>query len=251
MDILIIEDEQYNQRLLQGIINNLRPQWNIVQCTDSVADSVEWLKNNKANLIFMDIQLSDGLCFSIFDKIKIDTPVIFTTAYDNFAVQAFKVNSIDYILKPVKDSDLEQAILKFEKTTKPFLPNIDYTEIMNAIKNGEKKYRNRVLIHTATAYYKIDIDQVAFFYSENKITYACTFNNTQHVVDMTLENLEDEIDPQQFFRANRQIIININAIVKFEDYFAGKLIVITKPAFHEQITISRLKNSIFKHWAGK
>ena len=115
MHVLIIEDEKHNQRLLQGMINSLRPQWTIVELLESVADSIEWLQSNSADIIFMDIQLADGVCFSIFEKIDVTTPVIFTTAYDNYAIQAFKVNSIDYLLKPIKEEELLKSIEKFER----------------------------------------------------------------------------------------------------------------------------------------
>lgn len=251
MKVLIVEDEVHNQRLLQGMIQNIRPSWDLTDVTDSVADSVEWLSHNSADLIFMDVQLVDGLCFSIFDKVEVDTPVIFTTAYDNYAIQAFKVNSIDYLLKPIKEADLLAAVEKFERRTELETSKPNFNEILNAIKNGEKKFRNRILIHGAKAYTKIEIDSVAYFYSLNRITFACLFDKSEHQVDMTLEMLEEQINPEQFFRVNRAMILNINAITSFEDYFGGKLVVKTIPQFSEQITVSRLKNSAFKQWMGK
>ncbi len=251
MKILIIEDEIHNQRLLQGIIAELRPHWNIVEVIESVSDSIEWLKQNHADLIFMDIQLVDGVCFSIFDKIEVNSPVIFTTAYDNYAIQAFKVNSIDYLLKPIKEEDLLRAIEKFEKQHEPNLQVPKYAELIDMIRSNSKRFRTRILIHGAKSYFKITVDEVAYFYSESKITFARMKDKSDYQVDMTLEMLEEELDPDQFFRAGRNILVNINSVVSFEDYFGGKLIVKLQPPFTETVTVSRLKNSAFKVWIGK
>jgi DNA-binding LytR/AlgR family response regulator len=251
MKILIIEDEQYNQRMLQGMLKQLRPQWTIAAITDSVADTVEWLQNNQPDLIFMDIQLVDGICFSIFERIEINQPVVFTTAYDNYAIQAFKVNSIHYLLKPIKELELEQAINKFERNQKTTAYETDFSELLKAIRDGEKKYRTRFLIQGGTAYYKIEVKDIAYFYSENKITFAVMFQGKEHSIDFTLDALEEELDPEVFFRANRQLMVNINAVQKFEDYFGGKLALKLTPPFKETVTVSRLKNTAFKSWFGK
>jgi DNA-binding LytR/AlgR family response regulator len=249
--ILIIEDEVHNQRLLQGMLAQIRPQWVVVALIDSVYDAVEWFTSNKADLIFMDIQLVDGICFSIFERTSIQSPVIFTTAYDNFAIQAFKVNSIDYLLKPIKDEDLLKAIDKFEQLHVPKNTTIDYHELLHAIKHGEKKYRTRFMIQSGLAYTKLLVNEIAYFYSENKITYAVTLNRKEYHVDFTMDSLEEELDPEQFFRTNRHLLVHIDSVVKFEDYYGGKLVLKLSPPFKETITISRLKNSQFKEWVGK
>ena len=250
MDILIVEDEIHNQRLLSGMIAEMRPSWNIVQVIDSVADSVEWLSGNKVDLIFMDIQLVDGICFSIFDKLTIQIPVVFTTAFDTYALQAFKVNSIDYLLKPIKEEDLKQAILKFEQRIQTANPVPDYNQILDKIGNN-RKYRNRILIHGVKSYYKIDVEDIAYFYSDNKITFARTFDGNDCQVDMILEVLEEELDPEVFFRAGRNVLLHIDSIVSFEDYFGGKLVLKLNPTFGQSVTVSRLKNMAFKKWVGK
>jgi len=254
MKILVIEDELYNQRLLQGMVLKLRPEWEISGMLETVRGSVAWLKNNShPDLIFMDIQLADGICFSVFDQVEVKSMVIFTTAYDNYAIQAFKVNSIDYLLKPVKENELENAILKFEKFTEPagVSNEVDYSEILDAIRFGKKKYRKRFLISGGDAFYKLDAGEIAYFFSENRITTAVTFGNRKHVMDFTLEELEGELDPDTYFRANRQIIVNIDSIRKVEDYFGGKLACKLNPEFAAQVTVSRLKASAFKQWMGK
>lgn len=251
MKLLIVEDEIPNQRLLVTLLQKLRPGWTVSNTTDSVDDTADWLMHNTVDLIFMDVQLVDGLCFSIFNKVEVNTPVIFTTAYDNYAIQAFKVNSIDYLLKPIKESELEAAIAKFERRSAHELAQPNFAEILESLLNGEKKYRKRIMIHGPRTYTKIDVEQVAYFYSQNHITFARLFDGPEHQVDMTLETIAEQVDPDDFFRVNRAMLLNINAIVTFEDYFHGKLMIKTKPPFHETITVSRLKNSAFKMWVGK
>jgi DNA-binding LytR/AlgR family response regulator len=254
MNILIVEDEVPNQRLLIGMLANIRPQWRIMKVTDSVNETVEFLKAEKPQLIFMDIQLIDGVCFSIFDLIKTECPVIFTTAYDHYAIRAFKVNSIDYLLKPLKQSELLCAIEKFEKMDKGFsmlLEEVDYQSIIHAIMHGEKKYRSRFLIKGSTDYYKLDVANIAYFYSENKITFAVTFIKKEHIVDLTLDALEEELDPNHFFRANRKTIVHINSVYRFENYHGGKLFVKLNQPLNKSLIISRLKNVSFKEWIGR
>lgn len=252
MKVVIIEDELHNSRMLTGMINSLRPDWEIIASLESVKQSTEWFTNHDhPDLIFMDIQLTDGICFSIFEKVKIESMVIFTTAYDEYAIQAFKVNSIDYLLKPIKEEQLELAISKFESLHKNSTNenNTDnYQAILNALKKGEKAYRKRFLITGASSFYKIETKDIAYFYTTNRITFAVMFNKKEHVVDFTMEKLEEELDPDMFFRANRGQIIHIDSIKKFESYFGGKLMVRLIDPFSEPVTISRLKATEFKNW---
>lgn len=251
--VVIIEDELHNLRLLQGMLQTMRPDWEIAGAFESVKQSVKWLsEHTQPDLILMDIQLSDGICFSIFDQIEVKSSIIFTTAYDNYAIRAFKVNSIDYLLKPIKESELEIALQKFEKKHKEHTPpGIDYNEMIRAIREGKKEFRKRFMITGSNKYFKLDVGEVAYFISENKITTAVTFSNEMHVIDFTLERLEEELDPDQFFRTDRKSILNIDVISRFEDFFGGKLVVKLKSPFNEKITVSRLKASAFKVWMGK
>ena len=254
MEVIIIEDEDYNVKLLEGMLHQIRPDWKVVQVFDSVKASVEYFKNNaQPNLIFMDIQLADGISFSIFDQVEITCPIIFTTAYDEYAIQAFKVMSVDYLLKPLKDSDLERAIVKFENIKNPNTLQYDgvYKELLDVIRTGEKKYRTRFLIQGHSSYTSLDVSDIAYFYSESKITFAVTFAQKEHIVNFSLEQLEDELSKDDFFRLNRKYIANIKAIDSFEDFFGGKLIVHFTIPMKESVTVSRLKNSIFKEWMGK
>lgn len=256
MRIIIVEDELHNFRLLKGMVETLRPEWKIVEGFESVKDTVAWLKSNSApDLIFMDIQLADGISFSIFDEVKVESMVIFTTAYDEYALRAFQVNSIDYLLKPIKQEKLRLAIEKFENiiqlSTGSEQSRPDYSELLQVISQGEKKYRKRFLISGATSYFKLNADEIAWFYTENRVATAVTFQGKKHVVDLTIEKLEEQLDPEVFFRTNRSTIVHINAIHKFENHFGGKLVLRLLPPCNESITISRLKASEFKKWVGK
>ncbi len=252
MKVVIVEDELHNSRMLKGMIQSLRPDWEILASLETVKQSVEWFNNNDhPDLIFMDIQLTDGICFSIFDNVKIESMIIFTTAYDEYAIQAFKVNSIDYLLKPIKEEKLELSITKFERlfnNTSEDNNQKSYDAILKAIKKGEKTYRKRFLISGSTSFFKIETQDIAYFYTVNRITFAVMYDKKEHIVDFTMEKLEEELDPDMFFRANRSQIINIDSIRKFESYFGGKLIVRLVDPFNEPVTISRLKASEFKNW---
>ncbi len=253
MRVIIVEDELHNYRLLKGMVEKLRPDWSILAGLDSVKETVDWLKSNPApDLIFMDIQLTDGISFSVFDSVQVDSMVIFTTAYDEYALRAFQVNSIDYLLKPIKLEKLEQAIDKFEKVLnvqcKSTESRPDYKELLEAIIRGERKYRKRFLISGTTSYFKLDAEEIAWFYTENRITNAVTFKGKEYTINLTIEKLEEQLDPTQFFRTNRSTIVHINAIRKFENHFGGKLILRLIHPFDDPIMISRLKAAEFKEW---
>ncbi len=253
MDVIncvIIEDEEFNAKLLVGMIKKLRPKWNILAVLESVSESVKWFESNPSpELVFMDIQLTDGVSFSIFEKTTIESGIIFTTAYDQYAIQAFSVNSVDYLLKPIKESLLEVAIEKFDRYVsyleeeKP-----DYHQILNAIQSKTKEYRDRFLVAGAVSYTKLYVKDIAYFYSENRVTFAVTFDKQEHIINHTIEKIEEQLNPKNFFRAKRSHIVHIDAIDKIEPYFGGKLVVSLNPHFDTKITISRLKATDFKNW---
>ena len=255
INIILVEDEVYNLRLLEEMIKKIRPGWKVEKTFDSVMGTVNWLQENPhPDLLFMDIQLADGLCFSVFDQVEVKSMVIFTTAYDNYAIRAFKVNSIDYLLKPFKEKDLEAAIEKFENFR--FLSGDtgkkhDYSEILEAVRKGEKKYRKRFLVSKGDGFFTLTTNDIAYFYSESRITTAVTFTRQNHVVDYSLEAIEEELDPECFFRVNRQLIVNVRSIDRVDNYFAGKLKVRLNPSFHNEVTVSRLKAGDFKVWLGR
>ncbi|PWD98088.1 LytR/AlgR family response regulator transcription factor [Marinilabilia rubra] len=251
MNILIVEDELPTRRLLKDMVLRTRPQWEIAGTSGSVEETVEWIQENPMpDLIFMDIQLSDGSSFEIFDKVDINSLVIFTTAYDEYAIQAFKVNSIDYLLKPINQKKLEAAIEKFERLYQKAAPiaGPDYNALKEMLSSGNQNYRSRLITNVANGFKKIDIQDIAWLVSSNKITSAVTFDGHQHVIDFTLDKLEKELDPKIFFRANRQFILNIEAIRKVENWFNGKLVVKTHPDVKEKIVVSRERAKNFKDW---
>lgn len=258
MNVLIIEDEQHNARMLADVLKALRPGWTVCGMTESVRQSVAFLQGSpQPDLILMDIQLSDGICFSIFEQVEVRSSIIFTTAFDNYAIQAFRVNSIDYLPKPVKTEDLGRALDKFERMRsrpeekRPPADPSDYDGILRAVLSGKKEYRKRFLVSVGSQYHRLDTRDITCFISENKITTAHTFRGDHYVLDFSLDRLEEELDPGDYFRADRRTIIHIDLVSRFEDYFGGKLIVRLKAPVNDRITISRLKASAFKVWVGK
>ncbi len=260
--IIIIEDELHNSRLLKDMVQKLRPEWRIEAILESVEDSVNWLNSNqRPDLILMDIQLSDGICFTIFNQIEFhsDLRIIFTTAYDKYAIRAFKVNSIDYLLKPINENELEVALVKFEQLyvdhASNIMLNLDgrmfYENLVSSILNGRKEYRTRFLISGIKEYYRLDTFDIAYIYSDNKITFAVDFKNKAHILDYNLEELESELDPNDFFRANRKIILNVKSVLKVANESGSKLKVTTSPLPDFEIIISRLKARDFKEWLGR
>lgn len=260
--IAIIEDELHNSRMLKDIIEKLRPQWNIIAILESIEESIEWFnQNNAPTLILMDIQLSDGLSFTIFEHVEINkaSKIIFTTAYDEYAIRAFKVNSIDYLLKPIEENDLELAFQKFEQLTElnsnqnktDSNEAENYKKILQQILQGKKQYKKRFLISGINSFQKIETKDIAYIYSDHKMTFAVDYHKKEHLLDYNMEQLESELDPNDFFRANRKTIININAIEKVNNETGNKLRVISSPSPNFEIIVSRLKATDFKIWLGK
>lgn len=253
MKYLVIEDEVPAQRLIGELLHELRPRWEAAACLDSVESAVNWLNNHPhPDVIFMDIQLSDGLSFDILDQVDIEGMIIFTTAYDEYAVRAFRVNSIDYLLKPIKKSELAAALEKYERYTKKMFHSrnqaIDAAELANAITRSKPKYRARFLVSLGEVFLPLPVEKVAYIFSRHRIASAVSFDGKRHVIDFTLDGLTDQLDPEMFFRVNRQFIVNIEAVVKVHTFFNGKLLLETRPGFSEKVTVSREKARQFKLW---
>lgn len=244
---IIIEDEAPASRLLHAMLTRLRPNWDIKILTDSVEEAIEWFSiNEHPHIIFLDIQLADGNAFDFLTQAKPTSSIIFTTAYDQYAIRAFSVNSIDYILKPVDEGRLLDAITKFEST--PIISPNYIDTILEALKPQAKRFRTRFLISQGDKFVTLMVEDIAFIYSENKMTYAVNFKGATFQVELPLNILIEQLDPDIFFRANRQIIINIKSVVKIEPYFAGKISVTTHPKSPMQIIVSREKAVMFKTW---
>ena len=253
MKVLIIEDEIPAQRMLQEMLAEMDDKIEVVGCLNSVASSVDWFNNNPhPELVLMDIQLSDGISFDILRQTVINSMIIFTTAYDEYAIQAFKVNSLDYLSKPIDKDELQAAFNKYEHYSNTFIRHkntqLDYTEIASIIKKAESQYRKRFLIQTNEDFFQLTVEQIAYFYSLEKITFAVTFDLRKYPLNFSLENLKEQLDPDMFFKVNRQIIININAIQKIHSFFQGKLVISSKPAYSEKIIVGKDKAASFKRW---
>ena len=255
MTTLIIEDEKPAARLLQRKVEKLGVQ--VQTMLHSVEEAVEWFSTNEhPDLIFLDIQLSDGLSFEIFEKVSIKSAVIFTTAYDEYALRAFKLNSIDYLLKPIDQDDLEIAVAKF----KSLLPKqelqsqnlgIDFEQIKRMLTNPfEKNYKKRFTVKIGQHLKVISIDEIECFFSENKGTYLHTYENRDYLIDSTLEFLEQDLDPTNFFRISRKFIIPMKAIKEIVVYSNSRLKVILPSYKAEEVVVSREKVSDFKNWIG-
>lgn len=254
MKVLIIEDEAPAFRRLQKILEEVNPAIKIIEVIGTVEESVRWLQDNTApDLIFMDIQLSDGLSFEIFEAVRITKPVIFTTAFDEYMLRAFKVNSIDYLLKPIKKEEVSRSLEKFNEMKTVFggtstLP--DLNSLINRIRLDEKKHKSRFLVKKGEELISVEVSSVAFFHSRNGIVYLYTTNGSTYLVDFNLDELGQQLDPEKFYRANRQFVINYDAIKKTHKYHKGKLMVEMVRPTDEPITISSEKATEFKEWLG-
>ncbi|MFA7288182.1 MAG: LytTR family DNA-binding domain-containing protein [Melioribacteraceae bacterium] len=248
MNALIIEDEKLAAERLGKMVQEIDPSIIITAKLESIKDSVKWLTVNRCDLIFCDIQLSDGISFKIFEQIEIETPIIFTTAYDQYAIKAFKLNSIDYLLKPIKRSELSDSIKKYKSIKSSSM--IDYEEILNAIKNKDVVYKKRFLIQFGSKIKKIEVEQIAFFYAMEKSVFAVTFENNTYPIDYSLDKLEDVIDPKIFFRINRKILLNLDAIKEMVPYSRSRIMIKTNPLPPSEIEVlvSVERTGDFKKW---
>lgn len=251
MSILIVEDELPAFRRLQQLIQQILPSARIEAQIDSVQLAVQRLQNSPApDLIFLDIQLADDLSFSIFDQIKIQTPVIFTTAFDQYAIRAFAVHSVDYLLKPIEPEALNRAISKyqdlFQNKQKPPSPTIDMQAIVEMMQ--QPHYRERFLVKVGSSLVYIPVTEISYLYSEQSIVFAKKLDGKQYHIDATLDQLAAELDPASFFRISRKAIIQLPAIQKIDTYFNGRLILQLQPAADFQATVSRDRVNAFKAW---
>lgn len=251
IECLIVEDEFPNANRLEKLLGQTDFEISVVGKTSTVKETVKWLSENKIpDIILLDIRLSDGLSFEIFKQINIDVPIIFTTAYDEFAIQAFKVNSIDYLLKPIQLNELNTALFKFTKN-QPSKPENDLKQILSDLKLNQPNYRSRFLVSFREQFIPIDVSQVAYFHSQNKITYLITKKNERYILDLTMERLEEELDPKVFFRATRQLIVRQESITKIVSHFNGKVKLEISPKLEEEILLSRDKSAALKEWLDK
>jgi DNA-binding LytR/AlgR family response regulator len=251
LNIIIIEDEKPAARLLQRKVEKLGLK--VTKMLHSVEESIDWFQNNShPDLIFLDIQLSDGLSFELFEQIDIKSAVIFTTAYDEYALRAFKLNSIDYLLKPIDEDELSIAISKFKNQfQKSTISNLDFEAIKRMLINPlEKEYKSRFSVKIGQQLKVISIDEIECFYSENKGTYIHTIDNRDYLIDSTLEVLETEINPKYFYRVSRKFIISLKAIKEIQMYSNSRLKISLISYSEDEIIVARERVSDFKEWIG-
>ena len=259
MKILIVEDEELAVRKLKNTLSNVDDSTEIVGVTDSIQSTVDWLKDNPSpDLILMDIELSDGQSFEVFNLIEVKSPVIFTTSYDEYALKAFKVNSVDYLLKPVQKEELEAALNKYRllhgsNGTKSAQGNISIDNLLKELqqKLQPKEYRKRILVKQGQRLVSVDIEEIVYFFSDGRLNFFKTSDNRKFVVDYTMDELEEMLDPEKFFRISRSFYVSVHCIEKIDDYFGNRLILSLRPASEKEVLVSRERVSEFKKWMGK
>ena len=250
MRVLIIEDEPLAAEKLERYLKQYDASIDILAVISSVAESVRWLKQyeEKTDLIFMDIQLYDGLSFDIFTEIRVQRPIIFTTSYDQYTLDAFKVNSIDYLLKPITYTELSRALQKVKNLESHFSSVGDVQKIINNL--SHKKFKDRFLVQTGERIDSIDANDIAFFYAEGRTVFLVTIQSRKYVIDYRLEEIEGLVEPASFFRINRSFIVNINAIEAVIIYSSSRLKIDLKSKTPKDLITSRERVADFKKWYG-
>lgn len=249
MSVLIIEDEKPAARRLSRMLAELGIE--VETMLHSVEESINWFQKNKhPELIFLDIQLSDGLSFEIFEEVEVKSAIIFTTAYDEYALKAFKLNSIDYLLKPIDEDELKVAVEKFkENQPKQSDIQVNIDDIRKLLINPvDRKFKKRFTIKVGQHIKIIHVDEIECFYSENKSTYIHTNSNRNYLIDHSLEHWQEQLDPEQFFRVNRTYIIHINAIKDIISYTNSRLKLVLHSYNETEIIVSRERVKEFKNW---
>lgn len=247
MNVIIIEDEVYAADQLKKLLFEIDSTISVLKVLDSVKSAITFLSKNTPDFdaIFMDIHLADGISFEIFEQVKIKKPIIFTTAFDQYSLRAFKLNSIDYLLKPIQLDELKHALDQLYN--KQHLEIDKLTHLISSF-TQPKSFKNSFLLQKRDELIPVQTDHIAFFNIDTGIVKATTFSNDSYIVSKTIEEIENELNPDIFFRVNRQMLLNKNAIKSIQTYFNGKLIVNSNPKTSEKIVVSKAKASLFKDW---
>ncbi len=248
--ILIIEDEPLAAKRLERLLNDTEFEVDVVMKCESVATSVEYLKSKpNIDLILMDIRLGDGISLDILEYTDIDIPVIFTTAYDEYTLKAFKLQSIDYLLKPIDHDELKSALFKYQKIYQS--TDKTQTAILDAPYQTGFRYKERYLVKTGNHLMVIRMKEIAYFYTDEGYTHIVTDNNKKYLIDDALDTVQKMVDPEEFFRINRAMLISLNSIEKMETYFNSRYSLTLTPAFQDQVIVSRERVKEFKEWIEK
>ena len=254
MKVLIVEDEELAVKKLRKTLFTVDGTIEVTGVTDSIKTTVEWLQSNpQPDLILMDIELADGQSFEIFNLTEVKSPVIFTTSYDEYALKAFKVNSVDYLLKPIQQEELQTALNKFRKISGGSKSELSLDNLVKELqqKLQPKEYRKRFLVKQGQKLVSVEVEDIAYFYSDGRLNFFKTTDNRKFVVDYTMDELEDMLDPIKYFRISRSFYVSVNSIDKIEDYFGNRLILQLKPVVDKEALVSREKVTDFKKWMGK
>jgi DNA-binding LytR/AlgR family response regulator len=250
MKVVIIEDEKLATDSLEQMLLSIDGSIQVLAKIESVRNAVRWLSNNKADLIFLDVQLSDGISFNIFEQVNIKTPVIFTTAYDQYAIKAFKLNSIDYLLKPIDINELRQSIDKYKIMQQESDLSFDIKTLMESLKKTVQ-YQTRFLVHAGQKIKSIKTSEIAYLYVRERDVYLCTHDNKHYDIDYTLDKLQEILDPNKFFRINRQYIIHIDAIENMYTISKSRVKIGLKPPTEEDTIVSFNNAHEFKLWLNR
>jgi DNA-binding LytR/AlgR family response regulator len=253
MKVVIVEDEALAASKLERQLKAIDENIEVVFVLESVVDAIEWFQKNKCDLILLDIHLSDGLSFKIFEKIKINTPIIFTTAYDQYAIQAFKVNALDYLLKPISKGDLSHAISQYktllEEVSSENIPAVDFAALTETVEAETKDFKERFMIKGGGGKIKvIAMNEVAYFFAEGKYAFLVDKKGEEHLIDLTLEKLVNALNPKEFFRINRQFILSINSIDKMVAWTKSRVKIDLNPPSKKDAIVSVERSSDFKKW---
>jgi len=251
INVVIVEDEKLAADKLERQLKKVDENINVLAKLESITEAANWFSENKCDLIFLDIHLSDGISFNIFEKIKLKTPVVFTTAYDQYAIQAFKVNALDYLLKPINKSDLSAALEKYHSLAadQKELPPIDFSALMEAMGEKRQAYKERFMVKSGGGKIKvIEMDNVAYFFAEGKYTFLVDKKGEEHLIENTLEKLVNELHPLRFFRINRQFIVGINAIDRMFTWTKSRIKIELNPPSKQEVIVSVERSPEFKKW---
>lgn len=249
MKALIIEDEQLAARRLESLINTCDSSIQVVAKLESVEESVDWLKSNPhPDIMFLDIHLEDGLSFAIFDKVKVDVPIIFTTAFDEYAIKAFKLKSIDYLLKPIVQEDLNKAIEKFKSWSGDKKQTVDLSELYKLMQTQAHQYRDRFSVSVGEKLKTIEVKDISYFFSTSGITFVSMNGKGQYSLDVSLDKLTGELNPKDFFRINRQYLISHRSIANVFVYPKSRLKIELTPTTQDDIFVSLDRVTDFKKW---
>jgi two-component system response regulator LytT len=250
MKVLILEDETLAAEKIETCLREIDPSIQVVGKIKSVESGVDWLsKNEHPDLLISDIRLLDGLSFEIFGKVKVDKPVIFTTAYDQYAIRAFEVNSIDYLLKPVQVEKLRNSLDKYKGLSRN--APVDFSEVIRQLKSGQPQYKSRFMVKLGQKIVAIPAEKIAYFSSENKLSFIVTSDGKKYPTDQPLDELVDLLNPERFFRANRQFIVTFESIAEIHPYFKGRIKLNLQPKTEEEVVISSERTPEFKRWIDK